>query len=106
VDEARAALDRALKATPNDANALSLQSIMAVVQGERDRGLQLAQAAVAADAKSASALVARSYAEQARFDLVAARASVQRAVELEPRNALAWARLAELHSSFGELDRP
>jgi tetratricopeptide (TPR) repeat protein len=105
VDEARAALNRALKATPNDANALSLQSIMAVVQGERDRGLQLAQAAVAADAKSASALVARSYAEQARFDLAAARASVQRAVELEPNNALAWARLAELHSSFGELDR-
>jgi len=104
VDEARADIGRALQAAPNDASALSLQSIMAVVQGDRDQGLQLAQSAVAADPNSAAALLARSYAEQARFDLAAARASVQRAVEVEPRNALAWARLAELHSSFGELD--
>ena len=39
------------------------------------------------------------------FDLEGARASLQRAVELEPQNALAWARLAEIHSSFGELDQ-
>ncbi len=104
VDEARSDIGRALQAAPNDANALSLQSIIAVVQGEKDQALQLAQAAVAADPKSATALISRSYAEQARFDLTAARATVQRAVELEPNNALAWARLAELHSSFGDLD--
>ena len=105
VDEARADLARVLQATPKDADALSLQSIMAVVQGDKDQGLQLAQAAVAAEPNSATALIARSYAEQARFDLESARASVQRATEVEPRNALAWARLAEMHSSFGELDK-
>jgi tetratricopeptide (TPR) repeat protein len=103
VDEARSDIGRALQAAPNDANALSLQSIMAVVQGDKDQGLQLAQAAVAADPKSATALISRSYAEQARFDLNAARASAQQATQLEPNNALAWARLAELHSAFGDL---
>jgi tetratricopeptide (TPR) repeat protein len=103
VDEARSDIGRALQSAPNDASALSLQSIMAVVQGEKDQALQLAQAAVAADPKSATALISRSYAEQARFDLNAARASAQQATQLEPNNALAWARLAELHSSFGDL---
>ncbi len=105
VDEARAEIELALKLDPKDANAASLQVIMAVVQGEKDRAYQMAQAAVGAAPNSATAHIARSYAEQARFDLAAARASLQRAVELEPQNALAWARLAELHSSFGELDK-
>jgi len=105
VDEARSDIGRALQLRPNDADALSLQSIMAVVQGEKEQGLELAQRAVAADSSSAAALIAQSYAQQANFNLEGARASVQRAVDLEPANALAWARLAELHSSFGELDK-
>ena len=105
VDEARGELQRVLQASPGNADALSLQSIMMLVQGDKAQALQLAQGAVAAQPNSASALIARSYAEQAGFDLQAARASVQRAVDIEPTNALAWARLAELHSSFGELDK-
>ena len=42
VDEARSDVARALQLRPNDADALSLQSIMAVVQGEKDEGLRLA----------------------------------------------------------------
>ncbi|MEO6624038.1 MAG: FecR domain-containing protein [Burkholderiaceae bacterium] len=105
VDEARDELRRVLQSSPGNADALSLQSIMTLVQGDKEQALQLAQSAVAAQPNSASALIARSYAEQARFDLQAARASVQRGVEVEPANALAWARLAELDSSFGDLDK-
>ena len=46
-----------------------------------------------------------SYAQQAGFDLEGARTSVEAAVKLDPNNALAWARLAELWSSFGRLGK-
>jgi tetratricopeptide (TPR) repeat protein len=105
VDEAQKAIQSTLQAAPNDADALGLASVIALVQNNKDQALQLAQKAVTANPNSAAALIARSYAEQARFDLQAARASVQRAVEAEPNNALAWARLAELQSAFGERDK-
>jgi tetratricopeptide (TPR) repeat protein len=105
VDEANADIERVLHLNPNDSNALALQTIIAVVQNERERALDIAQQAVAVAPHSATAWIALSYAQQARFDLEGARASLQRAVELEPHNALAWARLAELWSSFGELDQ-
>jgi tetratricopeptide (TPR) repeat protein len=105
VDEARSDIQRALVTAPNNADALSLQSIMTLVQGDKDGALKIAQGAVDAAPKSATSRIARSYALQAGFDLAGARADVQRAVELDPRSALAWARLAELHSSFGDLDK-
>jgi tetratricopeptide (TPR) repeat protein len=61
-----------------------------------------ANAAVAADARSAAARVARSYALQARFDLQGAREALDKAVELAPGDALAWARLAEVRSALGD----
>ena len=105
VDEADADIKRALRLAPNDGNALALQSIIAVVQNEKDQALNLAQRAVEAAPGSATALIALSYAQQARFDLEAARASLEKAVQLDPKNALAWARLAELWSSFGRLEQ-
>ncbi len=104
VDEAGADLRRALRWSANHSDALALQSVIAVVQNDQDRALELAERAVGADAGSATALIARSYAEQARFDLEAALADLEKAVRLAPENALAWARLAELRSSFGRLD--
>jgi Tfp pilus assembly protein PilF len=76
-----------------------------VVQNERDKALSAAQQAVKADPNSATAKIALSYAQQARFDLEGARASLEEAVKLDPENALAWARLAELQASFGNLSR-
>jgi tetratricopeptide (TPR) repeat protein len=102
VDEAGADLERALAASPKDPGALSLQAIVAVVQNDRERALQLSAAAVEAAPTSATAHLARSYALQARFDLAGARSSAQRAVALDPQDALAWARLAELHAAFGQ----
>jgi tetratricopeptide (TPR) repeat protein len=105
VDEARAALGRALQAAPNDANALALQSVIAVAQDDKAAALDAAQRAVAAAPNAAAGYIALSYADQARFDLPGARAALQKAVEVEPQNALAWARLAEIESAFGESER-
>src|SRR5438034_5105146 len=105
VDEAGPDLDRALKLNPNYSDALALQSIVAVVQNDKERAINVAQKAVAADPKSAAALTALSYAQQANFDLEGARDSLERAVQADPNNALAWARLAEIHMSFAELDK-
>lgn len=105
VDEAGPDLDRALKLNPNYGDALALQSIVAVVQNDKERAFNVAQKAVAADPKSTSALTALSYAQQANFDLEGARNSLERAVQADPNNALAWARLAEIHMSFAELDK-
>jgi len=104
-DEAGADIERALTLDPNYSDAFALQSIIAVVQNEKDKALNFAQKAVEADPDSATARIALSYAQQASFDLEGARASLEEAVKLEPENALAWARLAELWSSFGELDK-
>jgi tetratricopeptide (TPR) repeat protein len=103
-DEAGADLQRARGLAPQSSDALALQSIVAVVHNDKDTALHLARTAVQADATSATALIALSYAQQADFDLEGARASLQRAVVMSPMNALAWARLAEIHLSFAELD--
>jgi tetratricopeptide (TPR) repeat protein len=105
VDEAGADIERALRLHPNDSNALALQTIIAVVQNDKDTALQVAQQAVGMAPESATAQIALSYAQQARFDLEGARTSLEKAVKLEPHNALVWARLAEIQSSFGELKR-
>src|SRR3989441_6452431 len=104
VDEAGNDLDRASKRNPDYGDALALQSIIAVVQNDKDRALTIAQKAVSADPKSAAALTALSYAQQAHFDLDGARDSLERAVQADPINALGWARLAEIHMSFADLD--
>jgi tetratricopeptide (TPR) repeat protein len=105
VDEAAADIAQGLRLAPNDSHALALQALIAVVQNDKDQALRLAQRAVEASPDSATASIALSYAQQARFDLEGARASLQKAVRQDPKNALAWARLAELHASFGHLDR-
>jgi tetratricopeptide (TPR) repeat protein len=105
VDEAIADIERAQKLDPKNSDAFALRSIVAVVQNDKGKALDLAQKAVEADPKSPTARIALSYAQQAAFNLPGASASVNEAVKLDPKNALAWARLAELRQSFGELDK-
>ena len=105
VDQANSDLDRALVIEPNNAEALALQSIMALVQNDKQKGMTLAQNAVQADAASSTAKVALSYNQQAAFDLEGARKSLLEASKQDPENALAWARLAEIHMSFGDLGK-
>jgi tetratricopeptide (TPR) repeat protein len=103
-DEASRDLERALTLRPNYSDALALQTIIAVVQNDKERALNTGKQAVTADPKSAAALIASSYAQQANFDLNGALNTLQQAVQLEPQNALAWARLAELQLSVSRLD--
>src|SRR5437867_12422828 len=69
VDDARADIARAMQAAPNDANALALQAIIAVVEGDNAGAADAARRAVAAAANSATAYVAYSYTSQAHFRL-------------------------------------
>jgi tetratricopeptide (TPR) repeat protein len=101
VEEARKDLDQALRLAPNDGDALAQRAMMEVVANEGDKALETARTAVAAAPRSAAALIAQSYARQARFDLAGARESLEAAVTLQPEDALAWARLAEIRSSLG-----
>jgi len=104
VDEASKDVERALNLNPNYSDAFALQSVIAVVQNEREKALDIARKAVEADPKSAAALIALSYAQQANFDLEGALESLKQAVQVNPNDALAWARLSELHLSFARLD--
>jgi tetratricopeptide (TPR) repeat protein len=105
VDEARKDIDRSLNLSPGDSHAIALQSIIAVVQNEKEKALSLARKAVEADPDSATTRIALSYARQANFELEEALESLKEAVKLNPENSLAWARLAELWLSFGNLDK-
>jgi tetratricopeptide (TPR) repeat protein len=105
VDEANVDIQRALSLDPGYSDAYALQAIIAVVQNEKSKALKAAQKAVETGPNSATARIAISYAQQASFDLEGARASVEEAVKLNANDALAWARLAELWSSFGYLDK-
>ncbi len=104
-DEATTLIDHLLADTPDNSAAIALKSIIAVVQNDQDRALELAHQAVKHDDLSAPARLALSYAQQAAFDIDAALASVKQAVTLDPQNALIWARLSELHMSVGELEQ-
>jgi tetratricopeptide (TPR) repeat protein len=103
VDQARDNIGQALELAPRNSDSTALQSIIALVQNERDRALELAEKAVQYDRNSAAALIALSYALQAGFDLDGALANIQKAVDLAPGNSLAHARLSELQLSFGNV---
>ena len=105
VDEAEADIQKTIRLELANSDAYALLAIIAVVQNEKERALNLATTAVELDQASPTARLALSYAQQAQFKIEDALESVKRAVELDPQNALAWARLAELHMSTGYLDR-
>lgn len=103
-DEAGREIEAALKRNPRDANAQALASIIALAQNDKARAQTLAQQAVENDSASSAAKIALSYAQQAHFKIDEATTSMQQVVAQYPDNALAWARLAELQLSAGELE--
>lgn len=105
MDEAQPDIERALVLEPNMSEAIALQSIIAVVQNDKKKAMELADRAVELDAQSAVARVALSYAQQAQFDLEGARKSLEEATRLDGENAFAWARLSEIWQSLGYLDK-
>jgi len=105
VGDARLNIQKALDADVTHSLAFALQSIIAVVQNDKDEALRLADQAVREGPNCVAARIALSYARQACYDLQGALESLQHAVKLAPDNALAQARLAELWLSTGELDK-
>ena len=102
-DDAGADIAKALALRPDDADANALLAIIAVVKNERAEALQLAERATQLDPRSLRAWIARSYAQQAAFQLEDALQSARRAAELDPHSAVAQARMAELLMSFGRI---
>jgi Tfp pilus assembly protein PilF len=101
VDEARAEIDAALQKDAKSGAAYALRAVIAVALNDNETALSDARRAVELSPGSASAKIALSYAQQANLELAAARDTLLQAVDQEPENALAWARLAELHLMLG-----
>lgn len=96
VGEAEESLHKALQLTPEHARGLALASVIASVQGDRERAEELALHATRADATSSTAWLALSYTQQSRGNLSEALASTRRAQSVEPDNATGWIRETEL----------
>ena len=103
VEEAAAAIERALALDPEAAAALAQRAIIAVVQNRREAALADARRAVELAPDSAPARIALSYALQAAFELEEARAVLRAAAARSPDDPLVFARLAELELAFGDL---
>lgn len=105
LDEARSDIDRALAQTPENAEANALLSViavaLAVTRDDVGEALQAGQRAVELSPQSSVAKIALSYAQQANFELGSARDTLLQAVEAQPNDGLAWARLAELWLTLG-----
>ncbi|VUX45120.1 TonB-dependent receptor [Candidatus Defluviicoccus seviourii] len=104
VTDARTALDAARTEAPKDDGlADALAAIISVSQNDRAAALTEARRATEAGPRQAAPQIALSYALQASFELEAARDALLKAVAVEPDNALAWARLAELWLALGNV---
>ena len=83
------------------AAAHALRAVIRVTQNDVAAALADAERAVALDADLAAASIALSYAQQASLDLPAAERTLLAAIQRDPKNALAQARLAELQLMQG-----
>lgn len=99
-DEALASLDTAQKLDPKAGQAHALRAIIHTVRNERPQALAEAEKGVALT-DTAATRIALSYAQQADFQLQAARDTLLAAVQKQPDAALAWARLSEMHLALG-----
>ena len=104
VQAATADIDRAIALAPDDGLAYAIRSVLDVVSNRHAEALADGQRAVDLS-PSPAARVALSYAQQANFQLEAARENLLAAVETHPENALAWSRLGELQLMLGERRR-
>ncbi|HET8707501.1 MAG TPA: tetratricopeptide repeat protein, partial [Pseudomonadales bacterium] len=102
VDEAETELTN----QPSTEKAPAASAMLAVSHASRNDAqgaLAYAQKATSAGPNLALSYIAQSYAQQANLELEAARSSARHATELEPQNAIAWQRLAELDLIHGDL---
>ena len=85
-----------LRLAPGNADALALQAIAALGRNDFTSARDRARAAVDATPPTPAAFIAMSYVLQSDGDLAGALASVASAISLDPANAVAWSRRAEI----------
>ena len=102
VEAARELIDQAIAAGSDAGLALALRAVINVVQNQLEAALTDANRAVSLSPDFAATHVALSYVQQANFQISAARDTLLQAVARQPEDALAWARLAELHLMMGD----
>ncbi len=101
-DSARFFLEKALDASGNGEALLRLGR-MDLVAGERDRALERFNQLLAADPDHVKALLERGAAHASMGDTAAARKDLDRAVDLAPRDPVAWnSRGFHVHASKGD----
>ena len=105
LEEAQDDIDDSIGLDENHAEAYALRAVIAIALNDTTSALGSGRQAVESNPQSADARIALSYALQSNFELDAARDTLLEAVEQEPDNGRAWARLAELWLSLGYLDR-
>ena len=103
VEEAEAAIERALALDPEAGEALAQRAIIQVVQNRQAEALADARRAVELSPDFGAAADRPVLRPAGDFQLEEARAVLREAVERSPEDALAWARLAELEQMFGDL---
>jgi tetratricopeptide (TPR) repeat protein len=101
VDEALKIINQAIARNERAGLAYALRAVIEVVKNEKAKALVDAKRGVALEPKAAATRIALSYAQQANFDLKGARDTLLEATQLQPQNALAWARLGEIWLMFG-----
>lgn len=96
-----------LEKGPSDLASMcyALQSIIALVNNQKEEALALAQKAIEANPNSGSAALAMSYALQAHFELDEAMRWTKETIRLSPNSGPARARLAELELGFGKINQ-
>lgn len=97
---ARESLRQALDMRAGDRHALALLAVADIATGNLQRAEERLDAI---EGEDATTLIARSYLQQARFDLDAARASAALAATLNPSDAMIQARVAELALMSGHI---
>ncbi|MCH9697493.1 MAG: FecR domain-containing protein [Gammaproteobacteria bacterium] len=104
VEEALKHLNQIDQNSPHLAEALSLQSVIALTQNDQTKALKLAQQARQINNKSSSPHIALSYVYQSQFEIDKALKSARDAAQAGPKNGLAWARVSELELATGNVD--
>lgn len=104
IEAAQGDLHAAEEREPGNADTLALRSIVALVLNRPTEADRLASKGVALSPGAPAPRIALSYVRQAGFDLEQARDNALAATQADPRNALAWARLAELELALREFD--
>ena len=100
-DQALTLLDQVIAGRTGAADAYALRAIVKITQNETEAARADADKAVDLDSSSSAAKIALSYVLQSQFDIKSARDLILEGSSQNPKDALIWARLAELELMLG-----